>query len=259
MLKLTSGADSRHFFFQRPRIGPVLASLGLNLVCLAFLWSQSLNSPVSSGVHRSSAVKVTMLGGSYHREEVVGLPKVPTDKPNTSVASTGSVVLGKRDPTSASGPEQPSAAEEAVIESPPASTPIPSVNDNASLAIPSQLNFPFQLRRRGMFESPPRAPQTGPPGSGNSMAEQQWRRQNAQADMQRQVMINLLAELNKEAKPNASMTCQTRPKVVCSTDYEPALVILRRYEVFFTDPNLRENFSFRFTEGRWSVDSKASP
>lgn len=259
MLKLTSGAESRHFFFHRPKLGPGLASLGLNLVCFAFLWSQSFNSFVSSGGHRSSSVKVTLLSNSIQRGEVPVSPTLPTEKPNTKVKTARDIASENNEMVSATATEQSPAAEEPAVESPPAITPSSPSTDNAAFAIPNQLEFPFSLRRRGLFESSSRTPQSGPPGGRNSLTEQEWRRQTAQADMQRQVMINLLAELNKEARPNASMTCQTRPKVVCSTDYEPALVILRRYEGFFTDPNLRENFSFRFTEGRWSVDSKASP
>jgi hypothetical protein len=259
MLKLTSGADSRHFFFHRSKLGPGLGSLGLNLVCLAFLWSQSFNSFVSSGGHRSSSVKVTLLSNSMQRGEGPVSPPLPTEKSNTKVKTARDIASENNETVSATGPEQLPAAEEPVVESPPASTPSPPSTDNAAFAIPNQLEFPFSLRRRGMFESSPRTPQPRPPGSGSSIAEQQWRRQNVQADIHRQIVISLVAELNKEAKPNAGMTCQTRPKVVCSADYEPALAILRRYEGFFTDPNLRENFSFRFTEGRWSMDIKASP
>jgi hypothetical protein len=259
MLKLTSGADSRHFFFHRPKLGPGLASLGLNLVCLAFLWSQSFNSFVSPGGHRSSSVKVTLLSNSSQRGEVPVSPTLPTVKPNTKLKTARDIAAGNNETVNATGTEQSPVAEKPMVEILPASTQSPPSTDNAAFAIPSQLNFPFQLRRRGMFESSPRTPQPGPPGSGSSMEEQQWRRQNAQADIHRQIVISLVAELNKEAKPNADVTCQTRPTTTCSVDYEPALKILRRYEGFFADPNLRENFSFRFTEGRWSVDSKASP
>jgi hypothetical protein len=259
MLKFSSGADSRHFFFHRSKLGPGLASLGLNLVCLAFLWSQSFNSFVSSGGHRSSSVNVTLLSNSMQRGEVPVSPTLPTEKPNTKVKTARDIASENNEVVSATATEQSPAAEEPAVESPPAITPSSPSTDNAAFAIPNQLEFPFSLRRRGLFESSSRTPQSGPPGSGNSLTEQQWRRQNAQADSHREMMVNILSELNKQARPNTSMTCQTRPKVVCSADYEPAFVILRRYEGFFTDPNLRENFSFRFTEGRWSVDSKASP
>ena len=258
-MKFSSGADSRHFFFHRPKLGPGLASLGLNLVCFAFLWSQSFNSFVSSGGHRSSSVKVTLLSNSMQRGEVPVSPTLPTEKPNTKGKTARDIPSENNEMVSATATEQSPAAEEPAVESPPAITPSSPGTDNAAFAIPNQLEFPFSLRRRGLFESSSRTPQSGLPGSGNSLTEQQWRRQNAQADSHREMMVNIVSELTKQARPNTSMTCQTRPKVVCSADYEPALVILRRYEGIFADPNLRENFSFRFTEGRWSVGVKGQP
>ncbi len=258
-MKFISGAESRHFFLRSPNLGAGVLSLCLNLVCLVFLWSQSFNSFFSLSGHRSSPVKVTLLSNSSHRGGIPVLPIVPSEKPSAKLGSSREIASENHKTISATGPEQLPAPEEPVIESPPASMPSSPSTDNVAFAIPSMLEFPFPLRRRGLFESSSHAPQSGPSGSGNSLAEQQWRRQNAQADSHRQMIVNVLGELNKEAKPNAAMICQTRPKTTCSVDYEPALVVLRRYEGFFADSNLREHFSFRYSEGLWSIDIKASP
>ncbi len=251
-LNAFSGAYLRHFFFQNQRIVVALASIFLNLGCLGFLWSQSFASLTRPGGHRSVTVTVHFKGQPAPRRELAEPAKPIVQKSLVSelAARPSESVVQPSIPTTNSEQSSPTTESMTQAETSPA-TP----TDNSAFALPNQLNFSIPSRRRSAFDPRPRAQEL----AGNSAAEQQWRRQKAQADSHREMMVNILSELNKQARPNASMSCQTRPKVVCSADYEPALVILRRYESFFTDPNLRENFSFRFTEGRWSVDTKASP
>ncbi len=260
-LKFAGGAETRHHFFSGPEFASGLASLCIHSALLAALWSYSLSDLVRSETRRHRVVSVQLSGVSVPPSKVVKQTDLPSDEFTRQTLNAGPTpTISKSLSPSTAGTS--TAQHQEVDRLAPSTEPPPRdslTSDNESFSLPNQLNFPFQVRPRSVFTPDSRSVRQESPNGKNSVGEQQWARQKARADIQRQMIVNLLAELNNDTRPSNNMSCDMRPRTTCSVDYDPALVIIRRYEGFFADPNSREHFSFRFSDGRWSVDVKNLP
>lgn len=255
MLIVSSGANTRHFFFQPPRLFAGLVSASLNCVLFAFLWSQSFSNLDRSAMSRNRVVEIYLKGATSQAARmptvshaVAGTPAT-TEKPpavGPSSAETGS----NNNPLSTEPPAQSTEPNAELV-----SRTVPPT-DSASLAIPNQLDFPFQLRRRGLFEPPAGARSSAPAIGGGSSGEQQSHRQRMQSEMHRNMIYRLLGDLNEAAKPDEYVMCQLHPKVSCDRHHLPSLEIVRRYEGFFSQVDIKENFVLVYKNGSWSIEQK---
>lgn len=255
MLIRASGAYPRHFFFYQAQLCAGLLSVFLNCIVIAFLWAQSFHNFNRTKMFRTQLIEIY----------ITGVASSASKAPRISYAVARPSTLPER--VSASGPsysDTSSPGASTKIEPPETiaelkTEPLPNTiisTDNASLALPSQLDFPFQLRGRGLFEPPSGARSPAPAVSENYSGEQQFNRQRMRSELQRNMIHHLLGDLNKDAKPEGNVTCHLRPKASCDRDYLPALEIIRRYEGFFSQSDIKENFFLFYKDGSWSVETK---
>jgi hypothetical protein len=203
---------------------------------------------------------VYFAGTSNSRAEVRTQSEVSTEKIKRPVsliqpASRVSEVLAPII-VDAANPQQQLSEKTAIAAEPPANNV--SRSENESFTLPNRLDFPFHTRPRNGFAPPTRVVRHPPNEWANSGGEQQWARQKAQADLHRQMIFNLLSDLNKEVKPEVSTTCQLLPQITCSVSESPALAVLRRYAGFFAGSGIRDNLVLSYRDGVWSVDMKAA-
>lgn len=255
MLIVSSGANTRHFFFQPPRLFAGLVSASLNCVLFAFLWSQSFSNLDRSAMSRNRVVEIYLKGATSQTARM----------PTVSHAVAGTPATTEKSPAVVQSSVQTGSNINSISKEPPAPIAEPSAEpvsrtvpptDSTSLAIPSQLDFPFHLRRRGLFEPPAGARSSAAAIGGGSSGEQQSHRQRMQSEMHRNMIYRLLGDLNEAAKPDVYVSCQLRPKVSCDKYYLPSLEIIRRYEGFFSQADIKENFVLVYKNGSWSVEEK---
>ncbi len=270
---LPSGALPRHFFLWNVQAAPAFASIVLNAILLIFLWTQSISGNPKLRLSTRSH-NVILINTNPNSQYVQVLPSTKSLQTSSLKAENNTAEM--KEPDAAGIPPVKSAVissqglegevssfvtgSESATTS-PAQEPEPKLtsvepSENSSFALPSRLNLSIPSRRRNVFE--PLAGSGDPAHAHRAAqtADQAWQKQKAQQDLRSKMIINLISDLNKEAKPAVVTTCELRPQLTCSINDSPALAVLRRYAGFFADTGVQDNIFVSYRDGLWSVDIK---